>query len=231
MENKVILKVKNLNVEIGREKIIENLSFKIKEGEVLTLLGPNGAGKTVLLKALLGILPYQGEIQWQKGIKISYIPTRLSSIKDVLLTVKDFFGLKKIPQEKMCEILEEVGIGDPNFFGKQISCLSTGQFQRILVAWGLSGEPQFLLFDEPVFGIDIGGQETIYELLNKLRKERNLTILLVSHDLNIVYEFTDNVLCLNKRALCYGPPKTVLTPQNLAQLYGSEVKFYQHVHN
>lgn len=230
MEKTLLLKVKNLNVELDHEKIIENLSFGLKQRETLVILGPNGAGKTVLFRTLLNLLPYNGEIQWQKGLKISYVPTGLSLAKDIPLSIKEFFDLKKISQKESLEALEVVGIKGPKILEKQVTLLSSGQFQRILVAWGLCGNPQVLLFDEPMSNIDIKGQESIYTLLDKLRKQKNLTILLISHDLNIVYKFADNVICLNKKALCQGPPREILTPQGLSQLYGGEIKFYQHTH-
>jgi zinc transport system ATP-binding protein len=113
---------------------------------------------------------------------------------------------------------------------KKIGDLSSGQFQRILVGWALTSNPQVLLFDEPMTGIDIGGQESVYQLLEKLKKERNLTILLVTHDLSIVYKLATNCLCLNKKMLCYSIPKE-LTSERLSQLYGGEIKFYRHSHD
>jgi len=226
-----ILEVKDLNVELDGEKIIENLSFVVKERETLVVLGPNGAGKTVLFRTLLGLLPYQGEIKWRDGLKISYVPTGLPIAKEFPLSIKEFFNLKKIPQKETLEILGAVGMSEHNILKRKITHLSTGQFQRVLVAWGLCKNPQVLLFDEPTFGIDIGGQENIYYLLGKFQKEKRITMLLVSHDLNIVYKLADNVLCLNKKALCYGSPKEIISPKTLAQLYGGEVKFYQHVHD
>lgn len=224
----VILKVKNLNVELNGEKILENLSFEVKEGEVLTILGPNGAGKTVLLKTLLKLLPYKGEIEWKPGIKIGYVPQRLPFIKDVPMSVKEFFKLKNASENEAKSILKLIGL-EEKILEKKIGDLSSGQFQRILVGWALVSNPQVLLFDEPMAGIDIGGQESIYQLLEKLRKEKNLTILLVTHDLSIVYNFANNCLCLNKKILCYGIPKK-LTSELLSQLYGGEIKFYQHSH-
>jgi len=228
MEKGIILKVENLNVELGGEKILENLSFEVKEGEVLIILGPNGSGKTVLLKALLGILPIRGKIEWKPGIKISYVPQRLPFIKDIPMSVKEFFDLKNVSGKESEDILKSIGLGK-NILEKKIGDLSSGQFQRILVGWALISNPQVLLFDEPMTGIDISGQESIYELLEKLRKERNLTILLVTHDLSIVYKLATNCLCLNKKMLCYSAPKE-LTSERLSQLYGGEIKFYQHSH-
>ncbi|MEM3406074.1 MAG: metal ABC transporter ATP-binding protein [Nitrososphaerota archaeon] len=224
----VILKVKNLNVELNGEKILENLSFEVKEGEVLTILGPNGAGKTVLLKTLLKLFPYKGEIEWKSGIKIGYVPQRLPFIKDIPMSVKEFFKLKNASENEAKNILNLIGL-EEKILEKKIGDLSSGQFQRILVGWALVLSPQVLLFDEPMAGIDIGGQESIYNLLEKLRKEKNLTILLVTHDLSLVYTFANNCLCLNKKILCYGAPKK-LTPELLSQLYGGEIKIYQHFH-
>ena len=224
-----ILKVKNLNVELEGEKIIWNLSFEVKEGEVLTILGPNGAGKTVLLKTLLGIFPYEGQILWKEGIKIGYVPQRVPFVKDFPISVKEFFGLKTKEEKEIKEILKEVGF-DESFLKKSLGEISSGQYQRILVAWALVGNPQVLLFDEPTSGIDISGEETIYQLLEKLKKERNLTILLVTHDLSVVYKFSDYVICLNKCPVCQGVPKEVLSPEILSKLYGQEIKFYEHYH-
>jgi len=228
MEKDIVLKVENLDVELEGERILENLSFEVKEGEVLTILGPNGAGKTVLLKTLLGILPYQGEIEWKKGVKIGYVPQRLPFIKDVPMSVKEFFDLKNVSGKESEEILGSIGL-EKDILEKKIGDLSSGQFQRILVGWALVGNPQVLLFDEPMTGIDISGQESVYNLLEKLRKERNLTILLVTHDLSIVYKFATNCLCLNKKVLCHSVPKE-LTTERLSQLYGGGIKFYRHSH-
>lgn len=225
-----ILKVDNLAVEINNEKIIDDLSFDVQEGETFMILGPNGAGKTVLLKALLGILPYRGDIEWGKGTRIGYVPQRLPFIKDFPLTVREFFQLKN-PKIDCTEALRSVGINDNFVQGKRIGILSSGQFQRILIAWGLIGDPQVLLFDEPTAGIDIGGEETIYTLLERLKKEKKLTIFLVTHDLNIIYREADKVLCLNHKKICYGLPKEVVTSQSMSQLFGSGVKFYTHQHD
>jgi len=229
MKGDWILKVKNLSVMLDNQSIIENLSFDVKKGDVLTILGPNGAGKSVLLKTLLGLLPYKGEIEWAKGIKIGYVPQRLPFIKDIPLNIKDFFRLKTSDEQEIKEILNSVGFME-EFLRKKIGDLSSGQFQRILIAWGLVGNPQALLFDEPMTGVDISAEETIYNLLAKLKEERDLTILLVTHDLSVVYQFSTNVICLNRQAICYGPPQEVMTPESLRKLYGGEVKYYQHKH-
>jgi len=223
------LRVKDLNVKFDGEDVIIDLSFNVDEGEVLAILGPNGAGKTTLLKALLGIVPYEGVVEWREGVKVGYVPQRLPFIKDVPLSVKEFFQLEKVSESETKEILRSIGLGE-EFLGKKIGDLSSGQFQRILIGWALASDPNVLLFDEPLAGIDIGGQESVYNLLERLKEEKNLTILFVTHELSIVYRLADRVLCLNKKMLCSGAPKEKLTPEAISNLYASPVKFYQHKH-
>ena len=228
MEKEVILKVRNLTVTLDDETILEHLSFEVRRGEVLTILGPNGAGKTVLLRALLNLLPYEGEIRWKKGIKIGYVPQRLPFIKDIPMSVEEFLKLKGAPEEHVEKALASLGI-DVKILRKRVGELSSGQFQRILIAFALIREPEVLLFDEPTAGIDIGAEETVYNCLERLRREKKLTILLVTHDLSVVYHFASNCLCLNRRMLCFGPPKR-LTPALLSRLYGGKIKIYEHRH-
>ncbi|MFH1192355.1 MAG: metal ABC transporter ATP-binding protein [bacterium] len=233
MENKnLILEVKNLNVVLSDEKVIENLSFEVFEGEVLTILGSNGAGKTVLLKTLLGFLPYEGTIIWHKKSKIGYLPQGLNQmkVKDFPLTVQDFFALKNpLPTaEEIISFLHLVGL-EEYVLSKTSGNLSGGQFQRMLVAWVLISNPQILFFDEPTTGIDIGGGETIYSLLRAIWQKEKITIFLVTHDLNIVYKYSTNVLCLNRKGHhCFGAPKEILKPETLENIFGPEIKYYKH---
>jgi len=229
VKNDLVLEVKDLSVELAGEKVINSLSFELKKGDTLTILGPNGAGKTVLLKTLLGLLPYKGKVEWKKNIRIGYVPQRLPFIKDIPLSVEDFLKLKRSSEKEIEGILNSVGFKE-NLLDKKIGALSSGQFQRILIAWSLIENPQVLLFDEPTTGIDIEGEETVYRLLARLKRDRELTILLVTHDLSVVYTFSNYVICLNKQPVCYGFPQEVLTPENLKRLYGEEVKYYRHKH-
>ena len=226
----LILEVKNLTVSFGEEKVVDNLSFSLKKGENVAIMGPNGAGKTVLLKALLGILPYRGEIKWSESAKITYVPQKILPEKNLPLSVEEFFKMKKAGREQAKDALASVGIMDERFLKKMIGTISSGQLQRVLVAWGLIGNPNVLLFDEPTAGIDIGGEETIFNLLNKIEKERNLSIILVTHDMSVVYGFADSVLCLNKKLICHGPPAEALGSEGLKKLYGEGVTFYKHEH-
>jgi len=232
-----ILEVKNLTVSFDSEKILDNLSFNLKEKENLVVVGPNGAGKTMLLKALIGMIPFKGEIIWKKDVRIGYVPQKVLPEKNIPLSIEDFFKFKsclsadrKTDSQQISQALKSVGIGDPSILKKKIGIISAGLLQRILIAWALVDNPEVLLFDEPFSGIDIEGEETIYNLLSRIEKERDLTIILITHDLSVVYKFADSVLCLNKKLICYGSPREALTPNSLNRLYGGEIKFYKHEH-
>jgi len=228
--SETILKVKNLNVGLEKEEIIKDLSFEVKERDVLIILGPNGAGKTTLLRALLGLIPYEGEVVW-KSKNISYLPPQELVQRKYLppMTIEEFFKFKDVGEEKIFKIFKEVGL-DLLLLKRSFGALSTGQFQRMIIAWALVDEPDVLLFDEVTYGIDAGAEETIYSLLHRIWKQRNLTVLLITHDLNVVYEHANNVLCLNKEKMCYGEPFEILTPENLEKVYGTGIKFYKHTH-
>jgi zinc transport system ATP-binding protein len=224
----LVLRVSHLGVELNGKEIIRDLSFDLNENETLVVLGPNGCGKTVLLRALLGLLPYQGSVDWRSSVRIGYVPQRVPLNRDLPVTVKDFFGLKNVSSDEAAEALRQVGVTDSEFLFKQLGLLSSGQFQRVLIAWALVSRPNVLLFDEPTAGIDIGGEETIHTLLKRMQSENRFAVILVTHDLSAVYSEATHVLCMGHKKICYGPPKDVLDPKTLRELYGSEVKFFQH---
>lgn len=225
-----VLSVKNLHIAYGSQTIIDNLSFNVAEREILIILGPNGAGKTTLLRALQNLLPYRGTVTWRAG-KISYLPPQEFLQRQNLppLNIAEFFSFKTDDNDTIKSMIAEVGLDD-SLLARQFDELSTGQFQRMLIGWALLDNPDVLIFDEPTSGIDIGGEETIYSLLHKFWQNKNLTILLVTHDLNIVWEYATKVICLNKQQVCMGKPEEVLTPEQLKNLYGTGIKFYKHQH-
>ncbi len=231
-----VLDVQNLSVSFDSNRVLDNLSFSIRKGEVVAIVGPNGAGKSVLFRTLMGLVPHLGKMTWAQGLKISYVPQKLIIEKSFPITVKDFLQLKSKNYGHTLSTLESVGLTSEHndkshldhLLNQRMGWLSGGQFQRVLIAWAILDNPDVLLFDEPTAGIDVGGEETIYNLLKNLNNKRNLTILIISHDLNVVYEYANNVLYLNKEKTCFGPPSNVLDPQALAKLYGDKTKFYKH---
>ncbi|MEJ2007325.1 MAG: metal ABC transporter ATP-binding protein [Acidobacteriota bacterium] len=226
----VLLEVKNFRVALEGSLVLSDLNFTVEEGEFLTILGPNGSGKTVLVKALLGLVPYEGVVNWHKKPQIGYLPQGLNqmSVRDMPLTVKDFFTLKKLKTHEVLNYLSLVGL-DKSVLNKRAGYLSGGEFQRMLVAWVLATRPNVLFLDEPTTAVDIAGGETIYSLLRNIWREQKLTVFNVTHDLNIVFAHSTHVLCLSRfRHPCYGVPKEVLTPEVLSDVYGADVKFHTH---
>ena len=225
-----VLTVSNLQVAYQGDPIISDLSFTVEKRDILIILGPNGAGKSTLLRAIQNLLPYQGTVSWNAQ-KISYLPPQEFLQRQNLfpLNIEEFYAFKASDSNVIKSMIAEVGL-DESLLNHQFNELSTGQFQRMLIGWALLDNPDVLILDEPTSGIDIGGEETIYSLLHKFWQNQNLTILLVTHDLNIVWEYATQVICLNKQQMCMGKPDEVLTPEQLKTLYGTGIKFYKHQH-
>ena len=228
---KIALDVESLSVGFDHAAVIERLSFEVQHGSALAIVGPNGAGKSVLARALIGALPHEGTIKWEADTKIGYVPQKLDIERDLPITGGDFLHAKAVvaraPEADVANVLELVEI-KPESVGKPIGELSGGQFQRLLVAAALIGHPTVLLLDEPTSGVDEPGQDTINHTLDRLRDERGLTILFISHDLSVVYHHATNVLCLSRGHACFGAPRNVLTPQLLQELYGAPVAYHVH---
>ncbi len=234
MAESVVLSVRDLTVSFGDRKIIQHLDFDVARGENLAIIGPNGAGKTVLLRALLDLLPYQGSIRWSGGTRLGYVPQSIAADRELPLFVNDLLGAKarllKLPAGAIRETARIVDL-PLELLETRVGVLSGGQFQKVLITSALLGDPNVLLVDEPTASLDELAQEHIYDLLERLRTDRNLTVLLVSHDLSVVYQYATKVLCLGGGRLCYGPPRDTLTPETLAALYSAVPKFYQHGHD
>jgi zinc transport system ATP-binding protein len=238
MTDDTILSVKNLTVEFGGHPVLSDVSFEVKKGEIFVIIGPNGAGKTILFRALLGLIPYEGEIKWGKNIRLGYVPQRFNIGRKFPLTVEEFLQLAppKNSREALFRVLRFVGFkGDEHhlehhILNQKAGLLSSGELQRVLIAQATLDKPDVLLFDEPTSGIDIGSEEEIYRWFKKLNQEENFTLLLVSHDLSVVHKWATRVLCLNRKALYVGKPHIAIGPDILKELYGAEKAFYKHHH-
>ena len=199
-----ILEVKNLKAAYEKQVVLDNISFSLERGETLAVIGPNGSGKTTLFRAILGAVGYEGDIKISDGTRIGYVPQKIDLERDLPITVKEFLVLRSsaAPSGRWQaghspeEALKAVDL-TPIFLNKRIGELSAGELQRVLIAWAVSGHPDLLLFDEPTASVDVAGQRTVYELLHKLQDEHNLALILISHDLTVVYRYANKVLCLN----------------------------------
>ena len=228
-----VLDVDDLSVSFGAASILNHLSFRVTRGSSVAIIGPNGAGKTVLLRTLIGATKHSGSVRWATGIRFGYVPQKLDLVRDVPITGADFLeakgalnGHSKLPR---ADLLRSVGLSERACL-QPIGSLSGGQFQRLLVAFALMGEPDVLLLDEPTAGVDETGQERLNELVHRLQQDAGLTVLLISHDLSVVFRHATHVLCLGPDRVCFGAPQTVLTPERLNELYGEPVAFHVHDH-
>lgn len=226
-----MLTVGNLSVEYVGRKIIEDIGFELKDDETLAIIGPNGAGKTVLVKCLLGLVPFSGQVVWSKDARVGYVPQKLYVDRDLPITVGEFLSFKEKNRQKIESLLQKVGFESEKMpLESKLGVLSGGEFQRVLIAHALLGDPNVLIFDEPTSGVDIVGEETIYGLINKLKAEAHLAIIFISHELQIVNQYADTVLCLNKQKVCYGAPNKAVNHDTLSKLYGEDVSLYHHDH-
>jgi len=227
------LEVKDLNVNVDGNQLLENLNVELAAGDRLVIIGPNGAGKTVFLKSLLGLIPYTGEVRWAPEVRLGYVPQKIDADRHLPITYRDLFVSKaRISGEsvdRIDEITESVGL-TKKILKTPVGHLSGGQFQLGLIAFALIGKPNVLILDEPTASVDEPGEEHIYNLIDRLQQQYGLSIITVTHDISFVDRHATKVLCLNRRSVCLGSP-TVLTPEILAEVYGESQAFYHHHHD
>jgi ABC-type Mn2+/Zn2+ transport system ATPase subunit len=215
-----ILKVTNLKVELQKQIILDNISFDVKKGTTVAILGPNGAGKSVLFRTLLNLLPYSGDIEWSKKVKMGYVPQNVA-VTDIPISVKEFLSIgNKANLEK---VLSLVRLNEKNILNKRLGVLSGGQLRRIMIAWALIDEPKILLLDEPTAGIDVENEEPIFMMLNDIKKSKKITILLITHDIHIVREYTDYLLALNRCVTFFGKSEKIADLAVQKRIYGEPV--------
>lgn len=228
-----MLSVKNLTVKFDDVTIVDNISFDIQKGESLAIIGPNGSGKTVLLRALVGFLPHEGIITWADSAHIGYVPQKVDLDRKIPMSVSNLLHAKaallNIKKAEVGKIVKSVNLS-PKILTEPIGHLSSGQLQRALIAFALLGHPNVILFDEPTASMDAPGEEQTYELIHRLQDDFDVTPIVVSHDLSYVYKYATQVLCINKQGLCFGEPRSVLTPDVLEKLYKTPGGFYHHAH-
>jgi zinc transport system ATP-binding protein len=225
-----LLKVQNVSLTRDGKKVLDNVSFALDEGEITTLIGPNGAGKTTLIRIVLGLQKAtSGSIELKKGIRIGYMPQKLMIDFSLPLSVKAFLKLADNSTQAAKEALELVGVG--HLMDSPMAHLSGGETQRVLLARALMRKPQLLVLDEPVQGVDVSGQEALYQLISSIRSNTNCAILMISHDLHLVMAATDQVLCLNHHLCCQGTPEVVSADPVYTELFGVRTALYTHHHD
>jgi zinc transport system ATP-binding protein len=244
-----LVSIRGLSVTLGGNTILKDLSANLESHKVTAVIGLNGSGKTTLLRALLKEISYSGDIRFHCGHDhraptpqhIGYVPQKLRIEANLPLTVRDllalalqkrplFLGISRVTNTQIDHILDQVG-APRRLLDSPVDKISGGELQRILLGLALQPEPELLLLDEPAAGIDFQDQERFYDLIGRLNRERQVTILLVSHDVSMVSQRAHHVLCLKDGCVqCQGPPTTVLTEEMLANTFGAERAVFAHGH-
>jgi zinc transport system ATP-binding protein len=242
-----IIEAQNLSFSYGRNPVLEQVSFSVLKGDYVGIIGPNGGGKTTLLKILVGLLfPRSGRVlfngrdfrEFKDRSMIGYVPQRISqenmnfpaTVYEVVESGRIprhslFRGLNDADREAINRALSAAGI--ENLKDRLVGSLSGGQRQRAYVARALAAEPEALILDEPFVGIDIPAQKNFYGFLKQLNENQGLTILIVSHDLDVIAGEVKSILCLNRGILCSGSPSALHDTAIMENLYGKKVT---HIH-
>ena len=230
-----LVTIEDLSIEYGNMTALRNVNFEIQNGEIVTVVGPNGSGKTSLLRAIIGsVQPKTGTVCLKPDLKIGYVPQRLNFEGTLPITVKRFLGLSHSIEPETCSrALEMAGV--PLSLGSQMSELSGGHFQRVLLARALLGGPDILILDEATQGLDQPGSAAFYRQIEEVRKDTGCAVLMISHDLHVVMSASDRVICLNGHVCCAGTPSAVeLTPE-YQELFGTgtdgALALYRHHHD
>jgi len=232
---KPLITAKNLSVTHGRSNVLHGVDFSIAGGEIVTIVGPNGSGKSSLLKALIGSIPISaGTLTRMKGLRIGYVPQQLALDPTLPLNVRRFLDLpRRIPDAEATNALEQAGCS--GLADRQLSDLSGGQLQRIMLARALLSDPHLLILDEATQGLDQPGAATFYQRIEDVRTTQGCAVLMVSHDLHVVMAASDRVICLNGHICCEGHPEQVASAPEYRALFGTGTQgalaLYRHAHD
>jgi zinc transport system ATP-binding protein len=233
-EKKILLKVDNAGFSKNNKWLVKDVSLEVKQGEIVTLIGPNGSGKSTTAKIALGIYKeIEGNVKRSTN-KIGYVPQKISIDWTLPIRVIDFMSLTEDPTDDQINVALNL-TGVKHLKKKNLGNLSGGEFQRVLIARAIANQPDLLVLDEPVQGVDFKGEIALYELIKKISEELNCGILLISHDLHVVMSATDFVVCLNGHVCCSGTPQAVAKNDEYLELFGDRastiLSLYEHKHD
>jgi zinc transport system ATP-binding protein len=214
--------------------LVRGVDLTIARGEIVTLIGPNGAGKSTTAKLAIGVLkPDEGAVVRSPGLSVGYVPQKLSIDWTMPLNVERLMNLTgKLKADTIMASLQAVGI--PHLLKAEVQHLSGGEFQRALLARAIARDPDLLVLDEPVQGVDFAGETALYELIGTIRQKTGCGILMISHDLHMVMAGTDTVVCLNGHVCCRGTPAVVSQSDDYRRLFGNlgrGLAVYNHNHD
>ena len=230
-----LIQVENLSVRYGARTALSRVSLRVEPSEIVTIVGPNGSGKTSLLRAIIGaIKPLQGRVLQASSLKIGYVPQKLHIDETLPITVSRFLKLPGgVTAADIDYALTQAGV--PELEKAQLSQLSGGQFQRVLLARALIGKPDLLLLDEATQGLDQRGSASFYQQIETVRQNTGCAVLMISHELHVVMSASDRVICLNGHVCCEGTPAVVASAPEYRALFGTgtggALALYRHEHD
>ncbi|RLA08115.1 MAG: zinc ABC transporter ATP-binding protein ZnuC [Gammaproteobacteria bacterium] len=237
MKSRPLIVARNIHVHKKSKVILSDINLQINSGEIVTIIGPNGSGKTTLLKILMKLeKPNNGKIFSPKNLKIGYLPQKINVPSLLPIKVSYFLNLYKNKQQNIHlhnYLLKELKI--ENILKQQITSLSGGEIQRVLLVRAIMNIPRILILDEPTSSMDISGQNKIYNLISQISHRFNIAVIMVSHDLHMVMAKSQRVICLNRHICCSGTPKNVLQHPEYKKLFTGvkipDTAIYTHKHN
>lgn len=230
----MLLEAQEVSLVKGSHRILDRVSISIDRTQIITVVGPNGAGKTSLLRVLLGLeSPTAGKVRRASGLRVGYMPQKLPLNELFPISVKRFMRLNvRHRRRNILACLDQTGVA--HLIDRSLVKLSGGELQRVLLARAILNEPDLLVLDEPVQGVDFLGEAALYRLIHSLKERLGCSVLMVSHDLHVVMAATDQVLCLNHHVCCQGTPDTVEAHPEFVQIFGSRdadtLGVYHHHH-
>lgn len=229
-----LVSLTNAGVSRQGRWLVRGVDIALRRGEIVTLIGPNGAGKSTTAKMAIGVLRAdEGKVQRKRGLVIGYVPQKLNIDRTMPLTVERLMHLTgRLGDEKLTASLAAAGV--LHLRRAEVQHLSGGEFQRALLARAIARDPDLLVLDEPVQGVDFAGESALYALIGDIRDRIGCGILMISHDLHMVMDKTDTVICLNGHVCCRGTPSVVSRSQDYRRLFGRApegLAFYDHRHD
>jgi zinc transport system ATP-binding protein len=216
----MLIHTRALSVHLGKRLILENINMGVERSEIVTIVGPNGSGKSTLLRSLIGAVePSSGRVIKAPELTIGYVPQKLHIDETLPMTVRRFMSLPKpLPRFQIDVAMSQAGV--TGLDGQQVMSLSSGQFQRVLLARALLGKPNLLILDEATQGLDHRGSAGFYRQIESIRQEMGCAVIMVSHELHVVMRITDRLICLNGHVCCEGKPEVVSASPEYHSLFG-----------
>jgi zinc transport system ATP-binding protein len=229
-----IVELHDTSYYMGNRIIIDKVNFSLSTGKIVSIIGPNGSGKSTIAKLICQIkLPTDGKITRKNNLTIAYVPQKFSVDKFFPINLEYFLQINQLSAQKCNKLLTEFNLEDK--LKSQLSNLSGGEMQRLLLVLALSSQSDLLLLDEPTQYLDIDGQVKLYKIIEEHAKLRNQAVLIISHDLYMVMKSSDHVICLNQHICCQGTAGDVQSNTKFHNLYGNTVLDfitpYTHHHN